>query len=369
MHLCHSECITFVIPNVSPLSFPNVSIGNPENSVLRMHCNEDIITPIKFKDGKVIILDQKKLPHKETYLEINSPEELIKAIVELSIRGAPLLGLAGIYGLYLASLKSKNYSEFEKYALEIKSARPTAVNLPKMVEEILKSLEIIKNSKDMKEISKIILNKARGLEEELKKESIAIAKNGAKLIEKNDAILTHCNTGSLAVSELGTALGIIKYAHNEGKNIKVYFTETRPLLQGARLTSYELLKNKIPSTLIVDSAVGYLMKEKKVNKVIVGADRIAKNGDTANKIGTYQIAVLAHLHKIPFFVAAPKSTFDEYIESGREIPIEFRDPEEVKNISEIKIAPREIEALNPAFDITPGELISAFITEEGIISS
>lgn len=333
-----------------------------------MPCNEELITPIEFKDGKVIILDQKKLPHKEIYLEINSPEELIKAIIELSIRGAPLLGLAGIYGLYLASLKSKNYSEFEKYALEIKSARPTALNLPKIVEETLKSLEIIKNRRDMKEISKIILNKAGELEEELKKESIAIAKNGSKLIEKNDAILTHCNSGSLAVSGLGTALGIIKYAHSEGKNIKVYFTETRPLLQGARLTSYELLKNKIPSTLIVDSAVGYFMREKKINKVIVGADRIAKNGDTANKIGTYQIAVIAHLHKIPFYVAAPKSTFDESLNSGEEIPIEFRNSDEIKNIFETKIAPEETEALNPAFDITPGGLISSFITEEGIIN-
>lgn len=328
---------------------------------------KETINPIKIIDGKVLILDQNKLPFKEVYLEITEPKDLIKAIKKLSIRGAPILGLAGIYGLYLASLKSRDFSSLKNYSLKIRNARPTAVNLPKAVDQTMNLLDKIKNKENMKEISKTILKEAEKLEEKLRCESFKIAKNGAKLIDKNDAILTHCNTGTLAVLGQGTALGIIKYAYKEGKNVKVYFTETRPLLQGSRLTSFELVKSEIPGTLIADSAVGYLMKERKINKVIVGADRIAKNGDTANKIGTYQIALLAKTHNIPFFVATPKDTFDQSISSGKDIPIEYREPRELKEIYGIKIAPLEIDALNPAFDITPRELITAFITEEGII--
>jgi len=329
---------------------------------------EEIIKPIEFKDGRVLILDQRKLPFNEVHLEIDGPERLVNAIKELAIRGAPLLGLAGVYGLYLASSKSKNFSEFENYSVKIRNARPTAVNLPKVVDETMKSINKIKDKRTMEEISNILLEEARKLEEKLKSESLAISKNGAELIDKNDVILTHCNTGTLAVSGFGTALGIIKYAHKEGKNIKVYFTETRPLFQGARLTSFELIKNGISGTLIVDSAVGYLMREKKINKVIVGADRIAKNGDTANKIGTYQIAVLAKMHNIPFLVAAPTSTFDQTISSCKDIPIECRNPAEVRSFGKIRVAPSRIKVLNPAFDVTPRELISAFITERGISS-
>lgn len=328
---------------------------------------EEAVKPIDFKDGKLLILDQKELPFNETYLEITEPDGLIKAIKELSIRGAPLLGLAGIYGLYFASLNCNSFSELKDYSQKIRNARPTAVNLPKTVDNTVGMLKTIKDKKNMNEISTILLKEAENYKEKLKNESLNIAKFGLKLIDENDSILTHCNTGTLAVLGYGTALGIIKYAYREKKNIKIYFTETRPLLQGSRLTAFELVKNKIPATLIVDNAVGYLMKEKKINKVIVGADRIAKNGDTANKIGTYQIALLAKAHNIPFYVAAPKDTFDQSIRSGENIPIEYRDQKELKEIRGIKLAPSEIEALNPAFDVTPRELITAFITEEGII--
>lgn len=328
---------------------------------------EEAVKPIDFKDGKLLILDQKELPFNETYLEITEPDGLIKAIKELSIRGAPLLGLAGIYGLYFASLNCNSFSELKDYSQKIRNARPTAVNLPKTVDNTVGMLEKIKDEKNMNEISTILLKEAENYKEKLKNESLNIAKFGLKLIDESDSILTHCNTGTLAVLGYGTALGIIKNAYREKKNIKIYFTETRPLLQGSRLTAFELVKNKIPATLIVDSAVGYLMKEKKINKVIVGADRIAKNGDTANKIGTYQIALLAKAHNIPFYVAAPKDTFDQSIRSGENIPIEYRDQKELKEIRGIKLAPSEIEALNPAFDVTPRELITAFITEEGII--
>jgi len=328
---------------------------------------EEAVKPIDFKDGKLLILDQKELPFNEIYLEITNPEELIKAIKELSIRGAPLLGLVGIYGLYLASLNCNDFSSLEEYSLRIKNARPTAVNLPNTVDKIMYMLNNIKSKKNMEEISRILLREAENYKEKLKNESLNIAKFGLNLIDENDSILTHCNTGTLAVLGYGTALGIIKYTYREKKNIKIYFTETRPLLQGSRLTAFELVKNNIPATLIVDSAVGYLMKEKKINKVIVGADRIAKNGDTANKIGTYQIAILSKVHNIPFFIAAPKDTFDQNINSGDDIPIEYRDQKELKEIRGIKLAPPEIEALNPAFDVTPRELITAFITEEGII--
>jgi methylthioribose-1-phosphate isomerase len=326
------------------------------------------LEPIKYLDDKLYILDQRKLPFEITYLEIKNHNDLIDAIKNLSVRGAPLLGLAGLYGLFTASNESKNIEEFLQFSNLIRNARPTANNLSLMIDKALDKLLLNKYfENDLDKVSHFLLKEINMLEKKLKEESELIAKNGFKLIEDNDTILTHCNTGSLAVGWLGTALGIIKYAYNAGKKIEVYYTETRPLLQGARLTSIELLKANVPSTLIVDSAVGYFMKIGKISKVIVGADRIAKNGDTANKIGTYNIAVLAKYHKIPFYVAAPKSTFDTSLENGCNIPIEFRDSNEIKKLNEIKIAPEESKAQNPAFDVTPRELITAFITEAEII--
>lgn len=326
------------------------------------------LEPIKYLNDKLYLLDQRKLPFDITYLEIKNHYDLIDAIKNLSIRGAPLLGLAGLYGLFFASNESKNIDEFLQFSTLIRNSRPTAVNLSLMIDKALDKLILNKYfENDLFKVSQFLLKEINLLENKLKEESELIAKKGLKLIEDNDSILTHCNTGSLAVGWLGTALGIIKYAFNTGKKIEVYYTETRPLLQGARITSIELLKANVPSTLIVDSAVGYFMKIGKITKVIVGADRIAKNGDTANKIGTYNIAVLAKYHRIPFYVAAPKSTFDNSLEDGSKIPIEFRNPDEIKKLNEIKLAPEESKAQNPAFDVTPRELISAFITEAEII--
>jgi methylthioribose-1-phosphate isomerase len=294
------------------------------------------------------------------WLSIETPEHMIDAIQNLSIRGAPLLGLAGIYGLYVSAKCSTTFSQFLVYSQKIRNARPTAVNLSKMVDRILERYTSIT---DLGILQDLLLREAFHYEKELEEESNLISTFGATLIETNDSILTHCNTGSLATLGLGTALGVIKQSYFQGKNISVFFTETRPLLQGARLTSYELWKSEIPATMIIESSVGFVMQNKLVNKVIVGADRIAVNGDTANKIGTYMIAVLAKENKIPFYIAAPCSTFDKKIQSGKDIMIEYRSGNELSPMFE----ENQQNIINPAFDITPIEFISGFITEKGIL--
>ena len=244
--------------------------------------------------------------------------------------------------------------------------RPTAVNLRWAIEEMKKSFYTSLNL-NMIKIKKILIDKAI----EIYKHDIAINEKignyGASLIEKDSKVMTHCNAGALATAGYGTAVGVIKKAFEEGKIVKVYVNETRPFLQGARLTAWEMMQYKIPACLITDNMAGYIMKTKDINCVIVGADRIASNGDTANKIGTYSLAILAKYHKIPFYVAAPSSTFDLNIISGKEIPIEYRHQDEVKFIFGQLIAPLQIEAIHPAFDVTPSNLISAIITEKGII--
>lgn len=313
-------------------------------------------------DNKLVILDQTLLPDQEKWLSIESVDQLIQAIQNLSVRGAPLLGLAGIYGLHYAAKEATDYSHFQKLTHKIKKARPTAVNLAKLIDEKLeKALHI----NQLSELQNVFLQEALLYEEELSKESQKIAYHGSLLICPKNSVLTHCNTGSLATIGLGTALGIIKYTFFQGKDINVFFTETRPWMQGARLTSYELNKAKIPSTMIIDSAVGLFMQLKKIDKVIVGADRIALNGDTANKIGTYMIAVLAKENKIPFYIAAPTSTFDAQCKTGEEITIEYRDNQEL-----IKKTKKDttIDSINPVFDITPSRYITGFITEKGVLS-
>jgi len=307
-----------------------------------------------------MILDQTLLPDQEKWLTIENTEQLIKVVQNLSVRGAPLLGLAGIYGLFYTAKLAKDYSHFLILAKEIRNARPTAINLSKMIDqELLKCV----NTNNLDTLQEIFLSDAFALEKNLEKESLKISQHGLPVLETNDCVLTHCNTGSLATIGLGTALGVIKFAYSQGKNISVFFTETRPLLQGARLTSYELMQVNIPSTMIIDDAVGFFMQQKKVNKVIVGADRIAANGDTANKIGTYTIAVLAHENSIPFYIAAPTSTIDLATKTGNEISIEFRDPTELNPF----IKKCQINSINPAFDVTPEKYITGFITEKGIL--
>jgi methylthioribose-1-phosphate isomerase len=326
--------------------------------------------PIEWLGDRVRIIDQTRLPQEEVYLEIDDYRELAAAIAELKIRGAPAIGIAGAYAAVLGALKLKtaNTSKFldklNSIINEIATTRPTARNLFSALER-LKS--IVTGGGDSETIRQALVNEAIKIHSEEAEATARISQYGAELIEDGWTILTHCNTGPLATSGYGTALGIIIKAGEQGKNIRVFADETRPLLQGARLTTWELQKAGIPVTLITDSMAGHLMNTGKVNCVVTGADRIATNGDAANKIGTYTLAVLAHENGIPFYIAAPTSTFDLSITTGREIPIEERKPEEVTQIQGVLIAPEGVAAVNPAFDVTPQRHITAIITEKGII--
>jgi len=326
--------------------------------------------PIEWKGDMVKLLDQTLLPAEEVYLEITDFHEIMTAIKELKIRGAPAIGVAGAYGMVLGAMqimaksKAAFVSELHDVAIAISGTRPTARNLFWAIERMEMAAA---KGKNVEEIKTILLKEAKKIHNEEADATIALSKNGNELIKDGMTILTHCNTGPLATTGYGTALGIIIYAHMQGKKIQVYADETRPLLQGARLTTWELRKIGIPVTLITDSMAGYFMKKGKIDCVIVGADRIAANGDTANKIGTYSVAVLAKENRIPFYVAAPTSTFDLSLSTGARIPIEQRNPAEVTHIKGIAIAPRYVGAANPAFDVTPNKYITAIITEKGII--
>jgi len=316
------------------------------------------------------VLDQTKLPQKEAYLELNRYQDIASAIAELKIRGAPAIGVAGAYGIALGALKIKAGSrgdflgKLKAVTQTIAATRPTARNLFHTLERMQKVAE---SGKDIEQIKIALVNEAIRLHSEEAEATRRLSQLGAELIKDGFTILTHCNTGALATAGYGTALGVIMYAREQGKRIKVLATETRPLLQGARITAWELKKAKIPFTLITDSMAGYFMRRGEVDCVIVGADRIAADGDTANKIGTYTLAVLAREHNIPFYVAAPTTTIDLSLASGEEIPIEERSPEEITHIQGVAIAPAGIKAQNPAFDITPHKYITAIITENGII--
>lgn len=327
------------------------------------------MNPVEWKNNVLYILDQTKLPWKEDYILCFKYQQVIDAIKKMKVRGAPAIGVAVAYGIALAAIKYTG-SNLPDYIHEVMSefavSRPTAVNL---FFAIKRMAEVVNSNKNLSstELKILLLEEAKKIENEEREKSQNIANYGIELIPENARILTHCNTGSLATIGLGTALGIIKEAWNRGKNIHVYFTETRPLLQGARLTGWELAQEKIPSTLITDNMVGYLFSKKSVDMVIVGADRITLRGDVANKIGTYSIAILAFHHQIPFYVAAPLSSFDFNIEKGEEIPIEERDQEEVLSCLGKRITADGISAINPAFDVTPGEFISGIVTDKGII--
>ncbi len=326
--------------------------------------------PIEWLDNKVRILDQTRLPGDESYLELTDYHDVASAIVELKVRGAPAIGVAGGYGVVLGALGIETVSRDEFLrklrciSHTLASTRPTAKNLFRAIERMEK---IATAGKDVAEIKAALVNEAVKIHQEEVAATRKLSQLGAELIQDGFAILTHCNTGPLATTGYGTALGVIIYAKEQGKKIKVFADETRPLLQGARLTTWELKKAGIPVTLITDSMAGYLMSKGEIDCVIVGADRIAANGDTANKIGTYTLAVLAEENGVPFYVAAPTTTIDPSLASGKDIPIEERKPEEVTHIQGIRIAPEGIEVANPAFDVTPHRYITAIITENGII--
>lgn len=326
--------------------------------------------PIEWLGNKAIILDQTCLPGEEVYLEITSYQAMTSAIKELKIRGAPAIGVAGAYGIVLGALETKAMSRehfLEKLrgiSQTIKDTRPTAKNLPRAIERME---QIANASNDIGQIKKALVNEATKIHREEVEATQKLSQIGADLIEDNSTILTHCNAGPMATTGYGTALGVIISAREQGKKIKIFANETRPLLQGARLTTWELKKAGIPVTLITDSMAGYFMSRGQINCIIVGADRIAANGDTANKIGTYTLAVLAKEHGIPFYAAAPTTTIDPSLPSGKEIPIEERKPEEVTHFQGVVTAPAGIEVTNPAFDVTPHHYITAIITENGII--
>lgn len=327
---------------------------------------------IEWRGDRVRLLDQRSLPEKIRYLDCRDAFSVARAIRTMAIRGAPAIGVAAAMGIALAAKRpSPIYPEtfrkqLEKVCQEMRQTRPTAVNLFWAVDRMKRILDQI-------HVYGIEKTKAELVEEALRiyKEDVEINKKiggyGKRLIKNGDGVLTHCNAGALATAGYGTALGVLYAAWAEGKRFHVYVDETRPMLQGARLTAWELSQTKIPGTVLTDSMSGWLMKQGRIDLVLVGADRIARNGDTANKIGTYSLAVLASHHHIPFYVAAPTSTLDLQLASGEEIPIEERAGEEVSHIGGRRMAPKGIRIFNPAFDVTPHSLIQAIITEKGIL--
>ncbi|MEM2916778.1 MAG: S-methyl-5-thioribose-1-phosphate isomerase [Candidatus Bathyarchaeia archaeon] len=326
---------------------------------------------IEWQNGTVVTIDQTRLPHRTVHLKLKSCSEIAEAIKTMKVRGAPLLGVAAAYGIALTAYHSKAKNreellkELESSAETLRKTRPTAVNLFWAVDRVLKKAFELRGDKT--EIVEAVVKEAEKIAEEDIEVNRRIGENGSKLIKDGDTVLTHCNAGSLAAVEYGTALSVIRAAWKQDKKIRVIATETRPLLQGARLTTYELKNEGIPVTLITDSMVGYVMEKGLAQKVIVGADRIVQDA-VINKIGTYTIAVLAHEHNIPFYVAAPKSTFDLAHSSGQVI-IEERNPKEVTHFGSERIAPEGIEVMNPAFDVTPLKYVKAIICETGVISA
>jgi len=327
---------------------------------------------IEWKKDRVRLLDQRRLPSEVRYLDCRDSSAVADAIRTMAIRGAPAIGVAAAMGIALAAKKITSgrpkvfRQKIERVCQEMRQTRPTAVNLFWAVDRMKKVLD----QWSFLEVQAIV----KRLEEEalrIYKEDVEInrriGEKGKLLIQEGAGVLTHCNAGALATAGYGTAVGVIQSAWNEGKRFHVFADETRPLLQGARLTAWELVQAKIPVTVLTDNMAGWLMKKGKVDLVVVGADRIARNGDTANKIGTYGLAVLAKWHQIPFYVAAPTSTLDLSLDSGKDIPIEERAPEEVTHFHGKRITPKGARAFNPAFDVTPHPLIEAIITEKGVI--
>lgn len=307
---------------------------------------------LRHQDGKLLLLDQQLLPREEKWLDIRDPDQMIAAIRALKVRGAPLIGVAAAVALAIHAEGGANARELREVAGALRASRPTAVNLMAAIDRMLAALE---RDEDLSNAAERIFDEDVELCERM-------AENGAALIEDGDGILTHCNTGGLATAGIGTALGAIRKAHEKGKRVHVYVDETRPLLQGARLTCWELKKLEIPHTLICDNMAAALMRAGRVRKIFVGADRIAANGDFANKVGTYGVAVLARHHGIAFHPVAPRTTVDLACPTGDDIPIEQRQASEVSGDA----APSGVSAWNPAFDVTPAALVSALVLDSGV---
>ena len=325
---------------------------------------------IEWKDGTVITIDQSKLPNETLFLKLKDCRQVASAIREMKMRGAPLLGAAAAYGLALSAFHSTAANreglmeEMEESAEMLRKTRPTAVNLFWAIDRIIEKAR--RTAGDAGAVAKVIVTEAQEIADEDVEANHKIGEHGSALIQQGDRILTHCNAGSLATVDYGTALGVIRAAWEQGKRIQVFSTETRPKMQGSRLTTYELKRDGIPVTLITDNMVGYVMSRNLIDKVIVGADRIVRDA-VINKIGTYTVAVLAHEHGVPFYVAAPTSTFDSS-SLASEVTIEQRDLKEVTHIMSRRVAPRNVKALNPAFDVTPMKYVTAIICETGVLS-
>lgn len=327
---------------------------------------------IEWRDDKVIMIDQTRLPGEEVYNEYTDFQGVAEAIRGMIIRGAPAIGVAAAMGIALgagdiiADTHESFFKQLDNVCEVMARTRPTAVNLFWAIER-MKRVANANRDKDLHSIRAILKAEAISIEEEDLQICKALGANGASLIKDGATILTHCNAGGLATAGYGTALGVIRAAHEAGKKIQVFADETRPWLQGARLTSWELMKDGIPVTLISDNMAGFFMKKGEIDCVVVGADRIAANGDTANKIGTYSVAVLAKENRIPFYVAAPISTLDLTLKNGDEIPIEERTSSEVTHVQGVSLAPEGVKVRNPAFDVTPAKYVTAIITEKGVV--
>lgn len=332
------------------------------------------IIPVKWSDEGVLMLDQRLLPTEEKWLTLRTNGEVAAGIKDMVVRGAPAIGVSAAYGIALAAktfvgTNVDDLAEEIEYSSEVLAkTRPTAVNLFWAIDRMNRTFAAAKSQgKSVSEIKQILLDDAKAIHEEDIEAQALIAKFGGELIETDSTVLTHCNAGALATGGVwGTALGVIRGAVDQGKNVSVIADETRPYLQGARLTAWELMEDDIPVTLITDNMSGHIMKKGGVQAVVVGSDRIAANGDVANKIGTYMVAVLAHRHGIPFYVAAPLSTVDLNCPTGDDIPIEERDRIEVTHVKDNQLAPDGVGVSNYAFDVTPNELVTAIITEKGV---
>ena len=333
-----------------------------------------MIPTIEWDGQRIRMIDQRKIPAKLGWFICRGYQDVIKAIEKMVIRGAPAIGVAAAMGLALgaASIRVRSWEGFKrrfgKMAAQMVRARPTAVNLKWAVERMSRLVEKMQ-SKPLEEIKTALRRESEKILAEDIRLNQKMGRNGQKLIHKGARILTHCNAGALATGGYGTALGVIRAAHEAGKRVAVFADETRPWLQGLRLTAFELMEDRIPVTVIADNAAGSLMRQKRIDLVITGADRIAANGDVANKIGTYQVAVLARENRIPFYVAAPLSTIDLSLKTGAMIPVEERAPEEISHFGNKKIGPAGVSVMNPAFDITPNKYVTAIITEKGVVKA
>jgi len=338
-----------------------------------MKQSEQLFT-LYWKDEHLYILDQRLLPHRVEYLSCSRYCEVVDAIREMAVRGAPAIGITAAFGMVIAAYEvlaengdqDRMRSYLAEASGELFKARPTAVNLAWALEKIDKWLLDNKELSPQDTAAGLLIEAETIFREDLENNRM-IGVNGSALVPDRASVLTHCNAGALATGGYGTALGVIRAAVAEGKKVHVYIDETRPMLQGARLTAFEMLHDNIPATLITDNCAGYLMKQGKVDLIVVGADRIAENGDAANKIGTYSLAVMAAYHSIPFYVAAPLSTIDLALPAGDDIIIEERQQEEVTCFGNQAVAPDGIDVYNPAFDVTPAKLIKALITEKGVV--